>query len=133
MTEKTVRFSYKDYRTGGEKKEMTLAGEEFLRRFTMHILPSGFRRMRHFGVLSNANKAAALAAIRLDLAPDAPVPPKKDRKQLRTEAVERLFRSGPIDRCPCCKAGKLVKIGIIPNQRPPPNGQMPIWYPLEGM
>ena len=79
VDEKTVRFSYKDYRTGGEKKEMALAGEEFLRRFTMHILPGGFRRMRHFGILSNASKGAALSAIRLDLAPNVPVPPKKDR------------------------------------------------------
>ena len=130
VNEKTVRFSYRDYRTGGEKKEMTLAGGEFLRRFTMHILPSGFRRMRHFGILSNANKAGSLAAIRLDLAPGVPVPPKKDRKQLRTEAVERLFKAEPKDRCTCCKVGKMIRIGLVPSQRPPPNGQMPDWSPL---
>ena len=51
-----VLFSYKDYADGGLQKEMTLDAEEFLRRFCMHILPQGFRKIRHYGFLSNRSK-----------------------------------------------------------------------------
>jgi integrase len=62
-----VCFRYKDYRQGGKVSEMTLGGVEFLRRFSQHILPPGFRRMRHYGILSNALKGRALAACRRSL------------------------------------------------------------------
>ena len=128
--EKGVRFACKDYRKEGKKGEMVLNGVEFLRRFTMHIPPKGFRRMRHFGILGNARKKEALAAIRRDLEPEKPVPPKKDRKALRAEAVLRLFKGADPARCPCCPEGKMQRIGIIPPQRPPPDGQMPNWTAL---
>lgn len=127
VSEKGVRFAYKDYRTEGKNKEMTLDGVEFLRRFTLHILPGGFRRMRHYGILSNTQKKAALAACRSDLAPGRPPPARKDRKQLRAEAVQRLFKGEASDRCPCCKTGRLRRIGLIPRQRAPPAGQLPNW------
>lgn len=130
VTDQNVRFSYKDYREGGKKKEMVLHGEEFLRRFTLHILPPGFRRMRHYGILSNARRTGALAAIRADLCPTDPIPPKKSRKERRLEAVRRLFKGSGPDVCPCCKEGRLVRIGVVPPQRPPPKGQMPDWVPL---
>ena len=53
ITEKEVSFSYKDYRTEGMKKTMTLNGAEFLRRFALHILPKAFVKIRHFGILSS--------------------------------------------------------------------------------
>ena len=48
-----VSFRYKDYADGGKQKEMTISATEFLRRFCMHILPKGFRKIRHYGFLSN--------------------------------------------------------------------------------
>jgi hypothetical protein len=127
--EQTVRFAYKDYRAEGKKKEMTLAGEEFLRRFALHVLPCGFRRMRHYGILSNARKNAALSAARADLRPAEAPPPKRNRQERRAEAVRRLFKGADPTRCPCCQTGTLHRIGLIPRQRAPPMGEMPLWMP----
>lgn len=52
----TVTFSYKDYRDHGKKKKMTLSALEFLRRFSMHILPSRFVKIRHYGFMSNQSR-----------------------------------------------------------------------------
>ena len=52
VTDQQVRFGYKDYRKGGEKKEMTLSNQEFIRRFSLHILPKRFVRIRHYGIVS---------------------------------------------------------------------------------
>ena len=54
VTDKEVRFAYKDYRKGDEKKEMTLSNVEFIRRFSLHILPKRFVRIRHYGILSSS-------------------------------------------------------------------------------
>ena len=51
-----VTFSYRDYADSGNVRTMTLAATEFLRRFRLHILPKGFRRIRHYGILSSRNK-----------------------------------------------------------------------------
>jgi len=51
---KTVTFDLKDYRKGGKKTTQTLSGKEFIRRFSMHILPRRFTRIRHYGFLSSA-------------------------------------------------------------------------------
>ena len=49
----TVAFSYKDYADGDRIKEMTLTGHEFVRRFCLHLLPAGFTKIRHYGLLGN--------------------------------------------------------------------------------
>jgi Putative transposase/Transposase zinc-binding domain len=126
-----VRFSYKDYRAEGKKKEMTLEGEEFLRRFTLHFPPKGFRRMRHYGILSNAQKGHALAAIRADLTPDQPAAPKPTRRELRAAALTKLLDGRPANWCHCCKTATMVRIGLVqPQARAPPNA-LPVWLPLE--
>lgn len=51
-----IRFKYKDYKTGEYDKVMELESSEFIRRFCFHILPSGFMKMRHYGILSSRNK-----------------------------------------------------------------------------
>ncbi len=53
MTDTAVMFDYKDYRDGGKHKMMTLTGEEFVHRFSRHILPAGFVRIRHYGFLGS--------------------------------------------------------------------------------
>lgn len=64
VTEEGVAISWKDYRDGGKKKIMLLAGEEFIRRFLMHVLPKGFSRIRYGGYLANAYRKKNLAVIR---------------------------------------------------------------------
>ena len=62
-----VTFSYKDYRDNSKLKTMTLRGEEFLRRFLGHILPTGFVKVRHYGIFAHALKATALKQLRTSL------------------------------------------------------------------
>lgn len=60
VDDKTVQFKWKDYRDGNKQKTMTLDAQEFVRRFMMHVLPSGFPRIRHYGLLSNRNQTSKL-------------------------------------------------------------------------
>jgi hypothetical protein len=66
MDEQGVTFRWKDYRAKGRtrRKTMTLDAEEFMRRFLLHVLPGGFHRIRHYGLLANGNRAVSLARIR---------------------------------------------------------------------
>jgi hypothetical protein len=64
-----VRFRYRDYADRGQQKEMTLTAEEFIRRFLLHVLPSRFVRIRHYGLLAGRNVATRLERCRQLLAP----------------------------------------------------------------
>jgi predicted RNA-binding Zn-ribbon protein involved in translation (DUF1610 family) len=75
MDGRGVTFRWKDYRLKGRTrhKTMTLGADEFMRRFLLHVLPSGFHRIRHYGLLANAGRQENLAKARvlLHVAPDA--------------------------------------------------------------
>jgi len=73
--ERGVTFRWKDYREHGRTryKTMTVATDEFMRRFLLHVLPSGFHRIRHYGLLANANRKAQIAAARELLHQPVPV------------------------------------------------------------
>src|SRR5262249_56265622 len=77
-----VTFTYKDYRIEGPEryKTMTLEPGEFIRRFLMHVLPKGFHRIRHYGLLANGGttRADKLAPARqlITAAPQTPPPPQ---------------------------------------------------------
>jgi Putative transposase/Transposase zinc-binding domain len=92
---KTVTFKVKDYRINGPRryKTMTLDTHEFIRRFLIHVLPSGFHRIRHYGLLASGMKADNLVLARklLDTAPPAPEP--------EDTAAEPPTVFKP---CPCC-------------------------------
>ena len=66
LDERGVTFGWKDYRAKGRTrhKTMTLAADEFMRRFLLHVLPGGFHRIRHYGLLANGNRRANLARVR---------------------------------------------------------------------
>ena len=70
-----VTFRYKDYRrTGPERQQvMTLETHEFIRRFLLHVLPRGFHRIRHYGLLASATRKASIAHARELLAVSPPV------------------------------------------------------------
>ena len=78
-----VTFRYKDYCRGGADRQqvMTLGADEFIRRFLLHVLPKGFHRIRHYGLLAGATRKAHLDHVRQLLgvappaAPDAPAEP----------------------------------------------------------
>jgi hypothetical protein len=63
-----VSFAWKDYRDGGQDKVMTVAAEEFIRRFLQHAVPPGFQRIRYYGFLANCHRARKLELCRQLLA-----------------------------------------------------------------
>ena len=75
LDERGVTFRWKDYRDkgGARHKTMTLSAEEFMRRFLLHVLPGGFHRIRHFGLLANANRRECIARARELLLHEVPV------------------------------------------------------------
>jgi hypothetical protein len=103
MDNGSVTFSAKDYRKDGQKHPVSLKDEEFIRRFALHILPKGFTRIRHYGILSNTLKKLALSQLRHKLG----VVLLKQRKQIKH------------GRCPYCKKGELVTIRTFDNRGPP--------------
>ncbi len=105
-----VRFRWKDYRAGNKRKVMTLEADEFIRRFLLHVLPKGFRRIRHFGFLANTCRAAKLARIRAALQTPEPVPPTNPLDYRERYAILTGHR---LDVCPVC-GGHMVDIGIAP-------------------
>ena len=76
MDERGVTFRWKDYRAKGKTrhKAMTLSPQEFMRRFLLHVLPAGFHRIRHYGLLANSNRRDNLALARqlLQVTPSPP-------------------------------------------------------------
>ena len=66
MDERGVTFRYKDYRRNGQARyrTMTLAADEFIRRFLLHVLPKGFHRIRHYGLLASATCKINIARAR---------------------------------------------------------------------
>src|SRR5713101_7571562 len=60
----TVTFTYRDYRHGSQRKELNLSALEFIRRFSLHILPPGLVRIRHYGILGNNRRRRAIEAAR---------------------------------------------------------------------
>jgi hypothetical protein len=63
-----VTFRYKDYADGSQEKRLTLSAEEFLRRFVQHVLPKGFMKIRHYGLLASREREARLRLARQLLA-----------------------------------------------------------------
>ena len=116
-----VSFRWKDYRIEGPDrwKTMTLTPHEFIRRFLMHVLPKGFHRIRHYGLLASANRAANIARARELLA----VPPPSQQSDTSTAAATEQPHMLPRP-CPGC-GGRLFIIetfarGRQPNYRPTP-------------
>ena len=119
-----VTFRYKDYRRGGADRQqvMTLAADEFIRRFLLHVLPRGFHRIRHYGLLASSSRKANLARAR-DLLAVAP-PPAGD-------AAEEPVEVRP--PCPCC-GGHMIIIETFerwrqPRAPPPPPSPGPEFTP----
>ena len=88
----SVTFRWKDYAHGNKQRKMTLSSSEFLRRFTQHILPRGFVRIRQFGYLANTHRSARLALARQLLAV-APEPPERSAPDIASTSTYR---------CPHC-------------------------------
>jgi len=119
LDDEEVRFRYKDYAHGNRRKVMPLTPTEFIRRFLLHVLPSGFMRIRHYGILANRAKREKLAqarnALNHQLASQPPEPESAEAFWLRVANLD-------IHQCPHCKDGRMRVIGPIqpPRARAPP-------------
>ena len=105
---KKVTFTAKDYRHGNKKTKITLSTVEFIRRFGLHVLPKGFTRIRHFGILSSSWKREKLPKLQILLA-TTPTPDIHSKEPLQHR------------RCTSCKKGVLETILTFDSRGPPEN------------
>jgi Putative transposase/Transposase zinc-binding domain len=109
-----VRFQWKDYRTGGQVKAMTLSADEFIRRFLLHVLPGGFQRIRYYGFLGNRYRQEKLDQCRRLLGMQMPGPPAIPiREQDYRDRYEDLTGCS-LRQCPQCQRGRMVLVAILP-------------------
>ena len=119
--DKRVTFKWKDYRLEGRERYqvMTLATDEFIRRFLLHVLPAGFHRIRYYGLLASGKRAENIDRARgLLTLPILPV------DAIKAAAATSDQPQTPDHRCPCC-GGRMIIIerferGSAPHSRPSP-------------
>jgi predicted Zn-ribbon and HTH transcriptional regulator len=111
-----VSFTYKDYRQAGVKKTMTLQANEFLRRFCLHILPPGFMKIRHYGILASRAKPRLKEQQQKMGVLARPV------QRLDWKEIARTVLHFDPDACPICKAGRMKVMAFLE-----PEGRSPPW------
>ncbi len=104
-----VSFRWKDYRHASRQKVMRLEAQEFMRRFLLHVLPGGFQRIRHYGLLANRYRAVKLARCRSLLAEPAPVVEVPD-VPLDYRDRYQLLTGKSLRDCPKCGHGHMTCI-----------------------
>lgn len=119
IEEGQVAFRYKDYKRGQRERVMRLEAVEFMRRFLLHVLPKGFVRIRHYGLLSNRCRRDKLPLCRRLLG--AAVEPEAD-----AEPVNAL--APPSTVCPACQKGQMLIMEKLPPSRASPEARMKALY-----
>lgn len=104
-----VTFKWRDYRDSSRWKEMTLRAEEFIRRFLMHVLPPGFKKVRHYGFLSSRGKQKNLKTCKLLTGTKLIQKEKLSAEQL----IQKLLGRKP-SQCPLCGYSGLLRTGLSP-------------------
>ena len=99
-----VTFRWRDYSDGNKQKIMTLTAEEFIRRFLMHILPSGFRKIRHYGLFASRNKGTRLVLCKRLTGTRFTI----SRRESTLERLIRIF-GADFNLCPRCHSGHLSR------------------------
>jgi hypothetical protein len=115
-----VTFRYKDYRIEGpgRYKTMTLKPSEFIRRFLIHVLPNGFHRVRHYGLLASGSKAKTIARARELIAVATPVQTVKNQQPADSATATDAATEKPVHPCPCC-GGRMAIIETFEAGRTP--------------
>jgi hypothetical protein len=117
ISEETVTFRWKDYRNHRPKSVMRLSGEEFCRRFLLHVLPEGLQRIRHYGLLGNRHGHTRLDRCR-ELLAQAPATRHRPRHDYRDRYEQLTGRS--LRRCPACGHGQMHRVHSFRPGAPPP-------------
>lgn len=105
MDDHSVTFRWKNYARGNQAGMMTLPAEEFLRRFLLHVVPRGFMRIRHFGLLANRHRSRYLEQCRKLLGRNAD---HHDDAEETPNAIDGEPHAAQGDLCPVCHRGRMV-------------------------
>jgi hypothetical protein len=119
VNQNEVTFRYKDYRDESKSKMMTLSSLEFVRRFALHILPTGFMRIRHYGILSSSRKQEALPLIHEQLNSTYVTTNVEDK---HWKLIAQDLGYDP-DCCPACKQHSMITV-LTFDRRGPPDADM---------
>jgi hypothetical protein len=108
-----VRFQWKDYRNGDQVQTMTVSADEFIRRFLLHVLPTGLQRIRYYGLLGNRYRQEKLDQCRRLLGMQTPdqhteSPPGQDYRDRYEDLTGSSLR-----QCPQCRRGRMVLVAIL--------------------
>lgn len=109
ISDSNVTFKWRDYKDHNKWKVMTISADEFIRRFLVHVLPCGFMKIRHFGILGNRNRSEKLL-----LCKQLTNTPIIERAKISSvELIQKIL--GPkAFRCPCCNSDKLFRYAYHP-------------------
>ena len=123
--ENEVSFKYKDYADESKQKTMTLEATEFLRRFCLHLLPRGFRKIRYYGFMANVHSALLQVQQKEMGIPPSPqggegpgVRPKEIKK-ISWKVIAKQKLNYDADQCPVCKKGTMVTLFHFKANAPP--------------
>jgi hypothetical protein len=132
IDEGRVTFYWKNYAQGHAQQIMVISANEFLRRFLLHVLPSGFVKIRHFGILSNRHRTERIARAR-QLMVQAYAKKSERCQEMAARAGDSPGIAVPA-RCPACKMGRLLTVEIARSCLAPPahclsteSGATPHW------
>jgi hypothetical protein len=111
-----VKFNWRDYRDNNQQKTMTLTTDEFIRRFLLPVLPSGFHRIRYYGFLGNRHRKEKLERCRqlLGMAPPKESSAEPAIQEDYRDRYERLTGRS-LRECPVCHRGRMIPVKILPN------------------
>jgi hypothetical protein len=109
VTANQVTFNYKDYKAEGKGKQMNLGNLEFIRRFSQHILPKAFVRIRHYGILSSTWKRGKLQEVQRKMTI------KSSQISIKPISVKTTQKG----QCPCCNKHTLEIVCVFDKRGPP--------------
>jgi len=105
----SVRFRYRDRSDDNKEKELTISAHEFIRRFLLHLLPSGFTKIRYYGFLAHANKKTCIGLIRTLIGT-----PTAYAQKLEESVQQMMLRLTGVDICCCPKCGEGTLVYVKP-------------------
>jgi len=106
-----VTFTYRDRSDENKSKELTVSAEEIIRRYLLHILPSGFMKIRYYGFLASANKKESIPLIQRLIDPHF----KTTEKQEETiQEIMLRLTGNDISQCPECGKGEMIYMNDLP-------------------
>lgn len=126
MENGNVTFTWRDYKHEGIQKEITLEAQEFVRRFLLHVFPSGFTHIRYYGLLANRHRTENILRCRVSLNAIESTQPTEPDKTNWCDLLLLLTGKDPLE-CPKCHRGRLTSIRVLPpcHDAPPSQARSP--------